>query len=337
MFEYFCLIIFFSKLENYLIRSGYDLILDLSKCFKLNETTNQLEQVEPLDILIHALHLCEDKFTKMELQNKFQDQLDEDIKKHSDCIRAYFEQLKQNLGQGNPQYVLDIYTSQIKSKLLSNVKSNNTALPPSTALNTQKQTQSVFNTNVSSFDFTTFMPFYQCILGSMESLMEHFYSTGNYKSVRDLYKRFNLLYDLVQKKFSGSTTTNEPKKKTPAPAKKKQSAKKSKNGADKNEDEEDVGETTTVRNNLDDDDEIRASANDYTRVGDLSNMEQPVLESTKTGASAKKKGGSSTAAKKQNATKFEYVHRISYTCLYDLIDDYFGFVLFLSSSFFNLA
>jgi hypothetical protein len=144
---------------------------------------------EPIDVLLHALHLCEDKFTKMELQSKFGDQLDEDIKKHSEMIKTYFEQLKQNFVQANPTFLLESYQSQVKLMMV-NKKSNTAMLPPSTAgatqnRQTQKQTQqggNILNVNSTpAFDMATFTPFYQCLLGSIESLMEHFFMNGQYK------------------------------------------------------------------------------------------------------------------------------------------------------------
>jgi hypothetical protein len=144
---------------------------------------------EPIDVLLHALHLCEDKFTKMELQSKFNDQLDEDIKKHSDMIKVYFEKLKQNFLQNSETFLLNTYQSQVNMMMVKSKKSV-VMLPPSTAgaasqnRQTQQQTQknNILNLNTTpAFDMATFSPLYQCVLGSIESLLEHFFMTGQYK------------------------------------------------------------------------------------------------------------------------------------------------------------
>lgn len=173
--------VLFFKFENYLIKTNYDIIIDYSKCLKLNESS-EIELTEPLDTLMHALHLCDDKFTKMNLQSKFQDQMDEDIKKHSELIKTYFEQLKQNFLTQNPQHILDTYKSQCTSMILT--ASKNIQPKPTTTTQqpkqTQKQTQLVSNTNNNSTDLSTSMAFYQCLLGSVEVLIEHFFSSGNF-------------------------------------------------------------------------------------------------------------------------------------------------------------
>jgi hypothetical protein len=155
--------------------------------------------LEPIDVLLHALHLCEDKYIRMDFQSKFGDQLDEDIKKHSDTIRHYFEQLKQNFLQADPQFLLETYQSQVKLMMV-NKKSRAAGgemPPPGIAAGTQnrqtqKQTQSVggniLNIAAASapFDLATFAPFYQCLLGSIESLLEHNFMNGQFKYLKNL-------------------------------------------------------------------------------------------------------------------------------------------------------
>lgn len=164
-----------------MIKTNYDLIVDFSKCLKLNEL-GEIELVEPLDVLMHSLHLCDEKFVKMNLQSKFQDQLDEDIKKHSDLIKTYFEQLKQNFLSQNSQYIIETYKSQVASMILSTSKNLPKTSANQTTIATQKQTQratqklnqtSLISNN--STDLSTSMAFYQCLLGSIEILIEHFF------------------------------------------------------------------------------------------------------------------------------------------------------------------
>lgn len=162
-----------------MIKTNYDLIIDYSKCIKLNEI-GEIETNEPLDVLMHSLHLCDQKFTKMNSESKFSDQLDEDIEKHSDLIKHYFEQIKQNFLTQNPQHILDTYKSQCTSMILSalkNLPSKNCA--SSQSKSTQKQTQSANQSNAST-DLSTSMSFYQCLLGSIEVLIEHLFSSGNF-------------------------------------------------------------------------------------------------------------------------------------------------------------
>lgn len=171
-----------------MIKTNYDIIIDFSKCLKLNDQ-NEIELAEPLDILMHSIHLCDDKFIKMGLQSKFQDQLDEDIKKHSDLIRTYFDKLKQNFLSQNSQYIIETYKSQVASMVLSMSKQLppkllNTASQKPTQKSTQKQNQSASaNQTNNSSDVSTSMAFYQCLLGSIETLIEHFFISGSLKYI----------------------------------------------------------------------------------------------------------------------------------------------------------
>jgi hypothetical protein len=148
--------------------------------------------------------------------------------------------------------------------------------------------------------------------------------------MRELYKKFNKVFDLVNKQFTSGAATEAKKK--PAPAKKakvptkkgKKSDKENKNPttakvkAEKSDDED----QDATRNNDDeeDDDDIRASANDQSKMADFTTIENPMLESTTNVA----KRGANAKSKKPAPNKFEYTHRISYTCLQKLLDIYFG-------------
>jgi hypothetical protein len=193
-----------------------EIVIDLSKCVKLNEL-NQLETSEPIDILIHALHLCDDKYVKLGLQEKFQDLLDEDIKKHSDMIRVYFEKIKIIFTQQSAENLVQTYKAQIDSMILK-----------------QSQKQLLKNTqakNGANSDLSKAMPVYQCLLGSIEALIEHSFANGNYKAMRNLYKKFNELYSLANKQLT--STGDSPEKKKPA----KRPSKKTKSNENKNPNE----------------------------------------------------------------------------------------------------
>jgi hypothetical protein len=172
-----------------------ELVIELTKCVKINEL-NQLECVEPIvkfeiylinntvrfyfeiilkDILLHSLHLCEDKFTKLGLQAKFQDQLDEDIKKHSDAIRAYFERIKFIFTQQSAENLVETYKTQINSMI---IKTNKTIIATQNPL-LKTTTQASGNNNNN--DPAVAMPFYQCLLGMIEALIEHSFTNGSYK------------------------------------------------------------------------------------------------------------------------------------------------------------
>jgi hypothetical protein len=103
----------------------------------------------------------------MDLQSKFQDQLDEDIKKHSDLIKTYLEKLKMYLLQQSGQYLIDTYKSQIVSLYLANKQSNN--IMKQTQQKEQQQNEIILNN------------LYQCLLGTYEVLMEHSFNVGSLK------------------------------------------------------------------------------------------------------------------------------------------------------------
>ena len=322
-----------------MIRTEFDILLDLSKCFKWNETTSEIEIQEPVDVLLHALHLCEDKYTRSDMQAKFGEQLDEDIKKHSEMIKIYFNQLKQNFVQANPQFLLETYQSQVKLKMLPSQKRSGegnepAAQLPSTSAHTQYSAgNTLVMTTKEAFDLNLYSPFYQCLLGTIESLLEHFFMNGQYKSMRELYKKFNQLHELVQKLFtSGGATTGATlkqkavaKKKTPAAKKSKKPDKENKNPVKSENDEDQSNEATAANNDSDENDDIiRASAQDQSKMTDLSTIENPLLESTTNVGSKKQTAAKTPAARKQPAVKFEYTHRISFSCLHQLLTIYFG-------------
>lgn len=171
-----------------MLKVGHDLLIDFSKCVKIvsGSNKNELETLEPIDILLHSLDLCNSKYIKMEMQGKFQEQMDEDIKRHSDLIVTYFDQLKQNLILNNESHILDTYKSQVMSVLIREAKSNNILLPvksttqkPQTQRATQKATQKPAENSNNMFEPASLTPFYQSFLGTIEVLIEHYLNMGS--------------------------------------------------------------------------------------------------------------------------------------------------------------
>ena len=232
--------------------------------------------------------MCEEKYTKLGLQTKFQDQLDEDIKKHSELIRVYLDKIKSIFTQQSAENLVETYKTQINSMVL---KTNKTIATQNN--NILIQTQANRHTN----DLATSMPFYQCLLGSIEALIEHSFTNGSYKAMQTLYKKFNQVFDIAYKQLT-NTGDDEKKKKEP-PKKKPTAAKKKK-------------ENKNPNNHSDDD--IKATHADVTALDELSTTSKPLLESTTndlTLNAGKKKQQTKSALKKANTAKFFYVHRIS--------------------------
>lgn len=128
--------------------------------------------------------------------------------------------------------------------------------------------------------------------------------------MRELYRKFNELYDLVHKQFL--SIGSEPKSKD---APKKKTTKKN----SKKDNKENIKEESDESKCVEDDDEIKATAVDQSKIADITSLEQnPILEST-TNATTKSKSSKKTSNAKKIAPKFNYVHRISFNALLNLI------------------
>jgi hypothetical protein len=144
---------------------------------------------------LHSVYLCNHKFVKLDLQNKFEDQLDEDIKKHSDCIRSYFEKLKAYFLQQSPTNLVDTYKSQINLAIIAAESSRPAASKPASQLllrTTQKAATQLTKTTQKAAPSSelVFNHLYQCLLGTYEALMEHFFMIGSYKYLYAVYESF---------------------------------------------------------------------------------------------------------------------------------------------------
>lgn len=131
--------------------------------------------------------------------------------------------------------------------------------------------------------------------------------------MRDIYKKFNQLYDVTHKQ----TITEETTKKKPV-AKKPTGGAKGKKGKDK----ENKSPDETKDNLIDEFEEIKASSADNTNaLLDLTannGTTIPVLESTKNTAPKLK------SKKASPESKFNYIHRLSYSCIEKLLKIYFA-------------
>lgn len=174
-------------------------IVDYGKCFRVESLENgsKLVMHEPFDVLLHAVHLCNHKYIKMDLHSRFQDQLDEDIKKHSDTICSHLDCLRDNIVQDIEKNLLETYRAQVmltiaaarseRRGLLLMTKSLGAATQTAAVGGTQfvgggRSTQvSAVNSNNPADDISQWIPFYQMFLGTIEVLMEHYYRLGSLK------------------------------------------------------------------------------------------------------------------------------------------------------------
>ena len=147
------------------------------------------------------------------MQNKYRDQLDEDIQRHSELICAYFDKLRTNLLDSTDQFVFDAYKAQVLAVISPSaaaaVAADSEAAGSSQTTASQRQQkgqrQALANQNVllhmltqkktqttptqssqstsraANVDPSALMPMYQCLLGSIECLMEHYLSQSSYK------------------------------------------------------------------------------------------------------------------------------------------------------------
>ena len=172
------------------IDDGMDerVIMDFGRCCRIEVAgeSSRLEFHEPIDVLMHALHLCNEKYVSMDLQSRYQDQLDEDIEKHSKTICSYFDRLRDNIVQDISKNLLDSYKAQVmlvmatKSRrdLLLTRKPSCTQEPGTQFRHTQQQQQ---QPQSAADELNQLMPYYQAFLGSIEVLIEHYFRQGHFK------------------------------------------------------------------------------------------------------------------------------------------------------------
>lgn len=118
----------------------------------------------------------------MDLQSKIDD-LDEDIKKHSEDLKVYFEQLKDAYIKHDTKALFDMYKYQLNALkrpvLTANEIDSQVQQPSSTS--TQKGSLLNINKNSSApLQTISFAPF-QCLIGVLEVLIEYFVSCKSYK------------------------------------------------------------------------------------------------------------------------------------------------------------
>lgn len=215
-----------TKLDDYLFKDEENeqmMNFNLSKIF--NETTNEL--VEPLDILLHACYLCNMKFIELDLNSKITD-LDEDIKKHSEDLKIYFDMLKDTFVDMNSNSLFDSYKKQIDI-IHKNKEANNQLIKISLKeSNSHKQQISNVSNETNA---------YQCLLGCIEVLMEYYFYINDYDTALNLFKKFNEFLTLVENHLNSLVVTSN-KLKKPTTTKAKQTAKKVKGKKQQKENDE---------------------------------------------------------------------------------------------------
>ncbi len=113
-------------------------------------------------------------------------ELDEDIKKHSDDLRSYFELLKDTFLERDMKRLYEVHKEQINSirkmsssnDLNSPGKLGSTIRPTTTAYATQKT--NLINMQHKIPVKLIFTP-YQCLLGVLEVLIEIYLMTNSYQ------------------------------------------------------------------------------------------------------------------------------------------------------------
>jgi hypothetical protein len=314
----FSLNFFFSKLENYLLKRDYELYLDLAKCIRKTSKiepndADRIELSEPIDILVHALHLCNDKYIGLNLKRKYGTQMDEDVEKHSRAIEAYMKSLKNTIVQQNAQMLIESSKAQVTSMLLASKPSGN--ILKNTQISTQLHQNKNCNGDITQdTDLNTFMPLYQCILGYVEALIEHFFMNGSFKSVRELYKKFSDLYSIVHKQFIGESISTKTSKSSGSKKKENKTPQTHSGTARK---------TTNNNNTLMENSMLDNSLAPSTAIPATTSTQKgiPVPESTLV---IKKPTKVSTSKKSNNLKLFVYTHRMSYSCLLKLLQLYFA-------------
>lgn len=127
---------------------------------------------------MHAASMCNMKFIEYESQSKLED-LDEDIKKHSEDLKTYLEQLKETFLKDSVKNTVELYkkeitsfyASQVKPDVLTSIETN--VIKPTLSSSTQKA-------EIKKIPIQhLFMP-YQCLLGVVEVLMEYNFFSNNF-------------------------------------------------------------------------------------------------------------------------------------------------------------
>jgi hypothetical protein len=132
--------------------------------------------------------------------------------------------------------------------------------------------------------------------------------------MREMSRKFNQFYDHVYKQFSGATAQEEKK-----PAKKKATTSKKKENKNPNESQ---NESICVKDeNHGKSDEIMSS---FLDLSTSAATQSGFLDTTANETARPKSAPLKASAKKALLAKFNYVHRISYSCLLKLVKIYFS-------------
>ena len=114
-------------------------------------------------------------------QSKLND-LDEDIKKHSDDIKIYLEQLKETFLKEPVKNTYELYKKEINSFYTTQLNDNNLIAATNIVKSTNLAASQKSNEPKKAPVQQLFQP-YQCLLGVLEVLMEYNFSCNNYRQV----------------------------------------------------------------------------------------------------------------------------------------------------------
>ena len=131
------------------------------------------------------------------------------------------------------------------------------------------------------------------------------------RQARCLYKKFNQIYDLANKQFASGGEEAKVKSK---PKPKKKGGKK---GEVKKEEDKENEDSSILNDNQDETEDTKVTSNDTSSLAD--SAATGVQPETASNNNLSKKQGKA----KTNQIKFDYCHRISYTCLLKLLKAYF--------------
>lgn len=138
--------------------------------------------------------MCNMRFIEFDAQSKLND-IDEDIRKHSDDLKLYLDILKDTLLNEAIKVNHEIYKEQIntfyKEFKPKNINSENNAASTNIIrpTNPVAASQKVINDAKKQPIQQQFIP-YQCLLGIIEVLMEYYFNLNEFGYIRYLFIKF---------------------------------------------------------------------------------------------------------------------------------------------------
>jgi hypothetical protein len=171
------------QLDEYLLKTN-DVFIDLTKCIKFQD--EQLELIEPIDVLLNASHLCNTKFHELDRQMHLSE-ADEDLQKNSESIDAYLDLLKDTFIEKDLRDVYNTYKEQMckiemenPSNLINIIKSVGGSQMKQTQLQMTKSQALLTMAPANKYSVNVLQLSYQCLLGGLEALMENYFQKDSY-------------------------------------------------------------------------------------------------------------------------------------------------------------